>query len=79
MMDLKGTWKCRNGSVAEIQEYAYEMGGCSGWYGKLFRIEDKSAPWEHRWDEDGNDGTGRSEWDLMERLSDKWSSERALG
>lgn len=79
MMDLKGIWRTRSGDTATI------LGQHNGnWQGEIVTKSNNNTKVEEHisftsWDENGIERSGTPEWDLMERLSDKWSSERALG
>ena len=83
MMDLKGAWKCRNGFQAYITEFKDGYWEGTRDYTGFNSIGTHAMPTTEYWDESGHAMAGRisdaNEWDLMERLSGKWSSERALG
>lgn len=74
-LDFKGTWRCRNGKTAvvdlDLRENVAEYGG-PDWEGTT------SDDATRCWDINGYSTTD-GEWDLMERLSERWSSERSGG
>lgn len=79
MMDFKGTWKCRDGAIAEILEFKSptEKGGMGFWEGAIVK-EPKflMTTGYARWDEVGESIDFDKEMDLMERISERWSKER---
>jgi len=69
-LDFKGTWKCRNGKNAQVESLTGDI-----WKGDIDEDGDGNM-WFHSWDSQGK-STENNEWDLMENISVKWSSERA--
>lgn len=74
MMDFKGIWGTRNGKKAEVESFGGDV-----WWSK---IDEKSYCWNRNGELDtlacDIEGAAR-DWDLMERLSGRWSKERSGG
>lgn len=73
MMDFKGTWRTRSNEMAYIRLFELNSHG-NGWVGCF---EEGGEP--HYWDSLGNSLDRPNDWDLMERLSERWSKERSGG
>ncbi len=82
MMDFKGTWRCREGAVAEISEFKppTEKGGDGFWVGAIVK-EPKflMTTGYARWDEAGESIDFDKGMDLMERISESWSKKERSG
>lgn len=92
-LDFKGIWRCRNGRKARVEELQHfndppqegeEDERFSLWSGII--DPDGDDAWYQYWtltgESMGENEIGRnksSEWDLMERISERWSSERSGG
>lgn len=93
MMDFKGTWRTRNGRIARVEtlqtfndppDEGEEDERFSLWSGSI--DPDGDDEWWYYWSltgesmgENGNGHNKSPEWDLMERLSERWSKERSGG
>jgi len=78
-MDFKGTWKCRNGFQAYIKELKDGLWWGTRDYTGFNTVGMHVMPGEFKWNSEGKDFDDNEEWDLMERLSDRWSKERSGG
>jgi len=78
MMDFKGTWKTRSGHMATVKDWENGV-----WFGEI--IDDNGNDIWSGWNTEGefvsiysDKVKGRKpQWDLMERLSERWSKERS--